>query len=760
MAAFAFGSSQGSWKPASTSQNVVQQNQPIQLQLHVSCTNLRNMERARLHKSDPMCVFFIPQPNTIDNWMLVGHTEVITNDLNPKFVKGFDIDYIFSVIQPLCFEVYDVPHPHRKTDLASQNFIGKAEFRLNELVSACGKTVTKTLINPRHPDRNNGTITVTAEEKRADLKETIPYDPRQKYVDAEQKSVHLAFSGKNLAGHAILGKGDPFFVLSTRENAQSPWLPVYKSASIRSTHNPYWDSFNVPLLQLNNGDPNRPLFVEVYDHKISGKHEFVGALEATLANLIPGKEIPLINPAKKSKNYHNSGYLVVRDNRDAVERKRIPNPYYLYSPYTFLDFLAGGLQLHLIVAIDFTLSNGHHSSRDSLHYFDPSGKNLNEYEQAIMSVGKILMEYDRDKQVPVYGFGGHPKGSEVVSHCFALNRNPSDPRVNGLEGVIRVYHDSFNYFGLSGPTHFAEIINEAARLARLGFSPQNQHYQVLLIITDGEICDMDHTTRAIVEASDLPLAIIIVGVGSADFEKMDILESDGAPLSWNGREEIRDIVEFVPFERFRRNPQLLAERTLMKLPSDVTSCMALHNIAPGVPLPVSQPYSQGVPLQMPPSGGPLAQPSPTSAPQGWQGSYMAQQQPSPQGYPQMFQQPGFQGVPSMAQQQQQPGSYGIPPMAQQQLQQQLGSSGVSVMAQQVSSTASPAQSQQDPSSSMADPKLVELLTRLGYLNFLDKFTSAQLTYDALKEFSKEDMKELDLPTGPCIAIYNAIQHNG
>jgi len=106
-----------------------------------------------------MCVFFIPQPNTIDNWMLVGHTEVITyqpsppmiwregkascfldfvcspsflplspcrNDLNPKFVKGFDIDYIFSVIQPLCFEVYDVPHPHRKTDLASQNFIGKA----------------------------------------------------------------------------------------------------------------------------------------------------------------------------------------------------------------------------------------------------------------------------------------------------------------------------------------------------------------------------------------------------------------------------------------------------------------------------------------------------------------------------------------------------------------------------------------------------------------------------------------------------------
>lgn len=45
-------------------------------------------------------------------------------------------------------------------------------------------------------------------------------------------------------------------------------------------------------------------------------------------------------------------------------------------------------------------------------------------------------------------------------------------------------------------------------------------YTVLLIVTDGVINDMAQTKEAIVAASDLPLSIIIVGVGEADFSNM------------------------------------------------------------------------------------------------------------------------------------------------------------------------------------------------------------------------------------------------
>lgn len=43
-------------------------------------------------------------------------------------------------------------------------------------------------------------------------------------------------------------------------------------------------------------------------------------------------------------------------------------------------------------------------------------------------------------------------------------------------------------------------------------------YYVLLMITDGVISDMAATKEAIVHAARLPMSIIIVGVGSDDFE--------------------------------------------------------------------------------------------------------------------------------------------------------------------------------------------------------------------------------------------------
>ena len=41
---------------------------------------------------------------------------------------------------------------------------------------------------------------------------------------------------------------------------------------------------------------------------------------------------------------------------------------------------------------------------------------------------------------------------------------------------------------------------------------------------------MDKTIDQIVRGSDLPLAIIIVGVGDADFESMEILDGDEEAL--------------------------------------------------------------------------------------------------------------------------------------------------------------------------------------------------------------------------------------
>lgn len=64
----------------------------------------------------------------------------------------------------------------------------------------------------------------------------------------------------------------------------------------------------------------------------------------------------------------------------------------------------------------------------------------------------------------------------------------------------------------------------------LKVSQDNQKYNILLIITDGIISDMPQTIDEIVRGSSMALSIIIVGVGSADFDAMNVLDADDKPL--------------------------------------------------------------------------------------------------------------------------------------------------------------------------------------------------------------------------------------
>jgi vacuolar-type H+-ATPase subunit F/Vma7 len=184
----------------------------------------------------------------------------------------------------------------------------------------------------------------------------------------------------------------------------------------------------------------------------------------------------------------------------------------------------------LCVAVDFTLSNGNPADKDSLHYWD---MNKNEYLNAIKSVGEVLQYYDSDKQIPAFGFGAciPPIFTNKASHCFALNGDIFEPEVDGLEGVISAYKSAIKTVNLYGPTNFAPIVELVCDMAEEEQVTQgHQKYFILLIITDGIINDMQKTIDQIVRGSSLPLSIIIVGVGSDDFENMDVLDSDEALL--------------------------------------------------------------------------------------------------------------------------------------------------------------------------------------------------------------------------------------
>ena len=80
----------------------------------------------------------------------------------------------------------------------------------------------------------------------------------------------------------------------------------------------------------------------------------------------------------------------------------------------------------------------------------------------------------------------------------------------------------------------------------------------------------------------LPLSIIIVGIGDADFDQMEQLDGDVTPLysSALGRYVARDIVQFVPFKQFKNDPLLLAREVLAEVPRQLTDYFDACKIVP------------------------------------------------------------------------------------------------------------------------------------------------------------------------------------
>lgn len=112
---------------------------------------------------------------------------------------------------------------------------------------------------------------------------------------------------------------------------------------------------------------------------------------------------------------------------------------------------------------------------------------------------------------------------------------------------------------LSGPTYFGPIIEAAMTIAFQTSTSAPNCYQTLLIITDGEIHDMDKTIDLLVQAANLPLSVIIVGVGNADFGNMNKLDGDSGLINSKGQRAQRDIVQFVPMRDLQFDGNLLAK---------------------------------------------------------------------------------------------------------------------------------------------------------------------------------------------------------
>ncbi|XP_029796149.1 copine-4 isoform X1 [Suricata suricatta] len=506
------------------------------VELRVACKGIS--DRDALSKPDP-CVILKMQSH--GQWFEVDRTEVIRTCINPVYSKLFTVDFYFEEVQRLRFEVHDISSNHN--GLKEADFLGGMECTLGQIVSQ--RKLSKSLL--KHGNTaGKSSITVIAEE-----------------LSGNDDYVELAFNARKLDDKDFFSKSDPFLEIF-RMNDDATQQLVHRTEVVMNNLSPAWKSFKVSVNSLCSGDPDRRLKCIVWDWDSNGKHDFIGEFTSTFKEMrgaMEGKQVQweCINPKYKAKkkNYKNSGVVIL-------------NQCKIHKMHSFLDYIMGGCQIQFTVAIDFTASNGDPRNSCSLHYIHPYQPN--EYLKALVAVGEICQDYDSDKMFPAFGFGARIPPEYTVSHDFAINFNEDNPECAGIQGVVEAYQSCLPKLQLYGPTNIAPIIQKVAKSASEETNTKEaSQYFILLILTDGVITDMADTREAIVHASHLPMSVIIVGVGNADFSDMQMLDGDDGILrSPKGEPVLRDIVQFVPFRNFKHaSPAALAKSVLAEVPNQV-----------------------------------------------------------------------------------------------------------------------------------------------------------------------------------------------
>ncbi|KAG2499352.1 hypothetical protein HYH03_002927 [Edaphochlamys debaryana] len=594
------------------------------MMIHLECRKLKDADM--FSKSDPMGVLFERKD---DRWVEAGRTELIANNTNPSFVTRFRVLYNFEKIQKYKIMVVDVDKGEdpRTINPDKCDFLGLCEFELSEVVTAPGKKLARQL--SKKDGMHTQSTAVLIGEEASNSKDVFK----------------IKFAASKLKNVEMIGKSDPFLQISRLQEDGQTWLPVFKTGVKSNNLNPVWDEIVVRATQLNNGDMMRPLRLQVYDYEASGKHRMLGQTELSTERMQElaaqhGAIVPLgPPPGKPSGDY---GSLQVMS-------------FMVQQRSTFVDYLAGGLEIGFIVAVDFTASNGDPRSAGSKHFFSAGPT---QYEQAIMGIGHVIEHYDHDKMFPVYGFGGQ-LGRNPTQHCFNMGSGP-ESTCAGINGVLAAYRQALSTWTLSGPTLFAPVIRMAAQQARATVAARPPKYTCLLILTDGAIMDMNDTINAIIDATTLPLSILIVGIGNDNFGDMNRLDGDKQRLSVGNRTAVRDIVQFVEFNRYAGDAQRLAQELLAELPGQLLEYMRNNNInapppltaAPtmatpppvhGAPAAPPPPAAYGQPGAPPPGPSPAPGPYPVSSdPNGYPG---ASAPPPPPGYPLPGAPPGAPGYP-------------------------------------------------------------------------------------------------------------------
>jgi hypothetical protein len=516
----------------------------------------------------------------------VGKTEVIRENPNPTFAEIFRLTYKFQESQTYVIRVYDEDLRY-STDLKEHDFIGGCVFTLGELMGSTGCSIAR-------PLRQGKAFVVLKGQEIVETREVLEFrfsgqdlgllmkkqgDKLQLAKDVLEKMEKL-----NVA-KTVLEKFDPYFKVEQLNNEDQSWTVVWKSEVMKDTQNPTWNVARIPLQLLCRDDPSNPIRLTIWDWNRFTPDEMVGFVETTVNELVKKsmRGIPVFDVMlERKKLFSRRGTKLKKAGIIKVLKGNI-----LQVP-SMLQYISGGCQLDLMVAVDCTDANGDREDEESLHFKTSSW--LNDYQAAIYKIGSLFDSYgEKKRDYAMWGYGAKIKG--IQHPYFQMGE-----RLRSADDLLKAYDHTLSPENPDlelGPTAHMKNIIQAAMYRAIRSSQEKQCYSIMVILTTGVIADLQESIDAVCAAAeDAPLSIVIIGVGDDKFNDVHLLLGDenGRLRHSNGVPIAREMVNFVSFNDVFGNASQCASECLGGIPEQVVQHFTNAGIQPLPPVPVPNDY--------------------------------------------------------------------------------------------------------------------------------------------------------------------------
>lgn len=515
------------------------------VKLSLEATGLPSMDW--FGKSDP---FVLVLELVEDKWIKRGLTEIIPQELNPKWEKEIKLGHIPHKTQHLKFLIYDSDDNPSVKVPKNKEIIGKTECELGKIMK--DKFVELTIKNDKNKIR--GTLKVAGYKDNS-----VFYG----YI--------IKFGAHFLREIEWFKSCDPFLMISVAGNGYGKmgnpstypsdcWKNIKKvNYGISNGTVPNFFDLRIDSDKIKYDDIHHYMRVEVWDHSKANEHQLVAFGFFSIAQLDSTlKKVPLITEKNKP-----AGNLSV----DRFEKVK---------SLDLNDCIVNGTEFDISIAVDFTISNGAASNPNSFHQL--SG--FNHYRKAMELILDVMFNFDKEEKVALYGFGAKIKGikefdEEEINHCFPLSGDPKRVTVTGIEAAVKAYESIVPSLKFYGPTYFRYFLREVIEKTKRKLQKNSKIYSVLIVLTDGVNTDRNKTINLIAEATKLPISIILVAIGEKELDFLKILDGDfveggsGSLHSMKGQKINRDIVHFFRLTDGLSSKAEFAKLLLEELPEQV-----------------------------------------------------------------------------------------------------------------------------------------------------------------------------------------------